>query len=364
MAAFPSFGPAVMHAYSQECDEEDDTDEEDLEDCEYTDEEEEDDDNEEACETKYKPKQRKSTCKAEPEPVKPTCAPIAPAQPSCIPKAYAQPQSMPYNWQTQQPMYNPQNYFNPMMAQPPYMPQNYGGVNPYFMNPYSVNSHGYFPYMMNWNSYPQSSALPYCEEEKPVKEEVKEKKDCDCKTQEKEVLKESTPSQEPKKSLDLTGEDLTIFKKFPPRSLVTVAPSQDGSGKSVVTIYPNYAYPNVPESKSDVKSNSINLKQTNDTNFDKDVIQPSANKTILVLFFQSSCGPCQRVKQLLSQLPDSIKDKDSIYMVDAAQNLNLIQKYNINATPILAMFKNGQIIKRKSGTFKNMDALQNWITSN
>lgn len=83
---------------------------------------------------------------------------------------------------------------------------------------------------------------------------------------------------------------------------------------------------------------------TNDeTNFNKII----TDRTIIVDFFATWCGPC---KMLIKELEKASKEVDDYFLkVDIDEAQLLARKYNVKSVPTLILFKNGIEQERKSG---------------
>lgn len=74
-----------------------------------------------------------------------------------------------------------------------------------------------------------------------------------------------------------------------------------------------------------------------------------SSQPVLVDFYATWCGPCQRMHPILDEVKSKIGDKARIIKIDVDQNESLAAEYNIQSVPTLILFKNGQPLWIKSG---------------
>jgi thioredoxin 1 len=70
---------------------------------------------------------------------------------------------------------------------------------------------------------------------------------------------------------------------------------------------------------------------------------------VLVDFYNDGCIPCRRVAPLLSKAEEKYKGKISFARVNSIMNLDLTEKYFVEAAPTLILFKDGEEVKRHRG---------------
>ncbi|MBQ1972966.1 MAG: thioredoxin [Paraprevotella sp.] len=70
---------------------------------------------------------------------------------------------------------------------------------------------------------------------------------------------------------------------------------------------------------------------------------------VLVDFYATWCGPCQRMHPILQQLKAEMGDTIRIAKIDVDANELLAASYNIQSVPTMMLFKDGQLKWRASG---------------
>lgn len=93
--------------------------------------------------------------------------------------------------------------------------------------------------------------------------------------------------------------------------------------------------------------NENNVIELNSTNFD-DVVLKSATP-VLVDFWASWCMPCRMQSSAVDELAEELKGKAIVAKVNVDECEDLAVKFNVNAIPYLAVFKNGVIVEDKVG---------------
>ncbi|MCD4693888.1 thioredoxin [bacterium] len=98
-------------------------------------------------------------------------------------------------------------------------------------------------------------------------------------------------------------------------------------------------------------------KQFNDQNFDKDVVEASKEKPVLVDFFAEWCGPCKMQGPIIDSLSEEIGDKAIIGKLDVEEAQQIASKYEVMSIPTLLLFKDGEI-KEKIVGMRDKDSLK------
>ena len=94
--------------------------------------------------------------------------------------------------------------------------------------------------------------------------------------------------------------------------------------------------------------------------FEKEVIQASFDKPVLVDFWAAWCGPCRMLGPILEQLAKEQSDKWSLVKVDTEAHQDLAQKYQIMSIPAVKLFHNGEVIGEFVGALSKNSILR-WL---
>ena len=79
------------------------------------------------------------------------------------------------------------------------------------------------------------------------------------------------------------------------------------------------------------------------------------DKLTLVDFFTEWCAPCKAMNPILENLKSSIGNKVDIVKVDAERNQDVAIQYQVRNVPTFILFKNGNVLWRKSGSISFND---------
>jgi thioredoxin 1 len=75
----------------------------------------------------------------------------------------------------------------------------------------------------------------------------------------------------------------------------------------------------------------------------------NGQKPVLVDFYATWCGPCKMMTPILETVKGAIGDQAVVLKMDIDKNPQYAQRYGVQAVPTLILFKQGQIVWRKSG---------------
>ena len=75
----------------------------------------------------------------------------------------------------------------------------------------------------------------------------------------------------------------------------------------------------------------------------------NSGKPVLIDFYATWCGPCKAMAPVIEQVGKEVQGKARVLKIDVDKNQMLAAKYQIQAVPTFAIFKNGQIVWRQPG---------------
>lgn len=100
------------------------------------------------------------------------------------------------------------------------------------------------------------------------------------------------------------------------------------------------------------------MSEVND--FQKDVIEKSFDKPILVDFWAEWCAPCRMIGPVLEKLAAENKESWELVKVDTDKNQEIAAKYGIRGIPNVKLFKNGKVINEFTGALPEQ-AIKDWL---
>jgi len=91
-------------------------------------------------------------------------------------------------------------------------------------------------------------------------------------------------------------------------------------------------------------------------NFEEEVI--NSDKTVLVDFWASWCGPCKMIAPVIAELAEK-HPEIKVGKVNVDEQMQLAQVYGVTSIPMILVFKNGQITGQQIGftTLQVLEAL-------
>ena len=100
--------------------------------------------------------------------------------------------------------------------------------------------------------------------------------------------------------------------------------------------------------------------ETNEQNFEKDVIEKSKQVVVLVDFYANWCMPCKMLAPVLEKIAHDYGGKFILAKVNVEENRNLSQKYRIMSIPNIKLFKNGNVVDEFIGVMPEL-AIKNCL---
>lgn len=93
----------------------------------------------------------------------------------------------------------------------------------------------------------------------------------------------------------------------------------------------------------------------NKENFQQEVLH--SDKPVLVDFWASWCGPCQMVLPIMDEIADERSDI-KVCKINVDEQKELARQFRVMSIPTLAVFKNGEMVNRSTGTKPKEQILQ------
>ena len=83
------------------------------------------------------------------------------------------------------------------------------------------------------------------------------------------------------------------------------------------------------------------------SNFENEVLK--SDKTVLVDFWASWCGPCRMIAPVLTEIAEDYGDSVKVGKVNVDEQPELAGSFGIESIPTIMVFKNGELTERVVG---------------
>lgn len=90
----------------------------------------------------------------------------------------------------------------------------------------------------------------------------------------------------------------------------------------------------------------------NNNNFSQEVL--NSDKTVLVDFFATWCGPCKMLSPIVDELAGE-HSEIKVCKIDVDQEQELARQFQVMSIPTLIVFKNGQPVNKSLGLKSKKD---------
>ena len=84
----------------------------------------------------------------------------------------------------------------------------------------------------------------------------------------------------------------------------------------------------------------------------------NSDKLVLVDFYADWCEPCKKMKPYLDEISNSMSDRISVIRINTDDNQQLCRELNIEALPVLQLYKNKNITWSNTGYISKEDVLK------
>jgi thioredoxin 1 len=84
-------------------------------------------------------------------------------------------------------------------------------------------------------------------------------------------------------------------------------------------------------------------------NFQKEAIEASKEKPVLVDFFAEWCGPCKMQGPIVDEVAEEVKDKAVVGKLNIDEAGDVAEQYQVMSIPTMIIFKDGKAQETMTG---------------
>ena len=93
---------------------------------------------------------------------------------------------------------------------------------------------------------------------------------------------------------------------------------------------------------------------TKDT-FNQEVLE--TNKTVLIDFWASWCGPCKMLSPIVDEIADEVDDSVKVCKINVDDERELAMEFQVRSIPTLVVIKDGKVVNMSVGVKSKAEIL-------
>lgn len=126
----------------------------------------------------------------------------------------------------------------------------------------------------------------------------------------------------------------------------------------ILTIVYNYiinSYIKKQTNQNEKEEKKMSVTEIMTKDFEQEVI--NSEKTVLVDFYATWCGPCKMMSPIMENIAEE-NNNVKVVKVDIDKNQDLAMQYNVMSIPTMIIFKNGETTKTFVGVTDKQDIVE------